>query len=207
VDFIHWVDSTQKYMAATESRMRALGTTAPAFALPDVETGKLIALEDIAKNEPFLVIFLCAHCPYVLHVAPEIARITHAYSTKAIRFVAITSNDIVHYPQDAPEPTARFAKQYGLTLPILFDESQSVAHAYDAACTPDFFLFDRHRKLFYRGQMDNTRPGRGAPHGGALRAALDALLEEQAPPEHQLPSIGCNIKWKAGNEPANPLLT
>lgn len=207
MDFIWWVDSTEEHMAATESSMRALGTTAPSFALPDVETGKIIALEDIAKNEPFLVIFLCAHCPYVLHVAPEIAKITRDYSTEAIRFVGITSNDIVHYPQDAPEPTARFAKQYGLNFPILFDESQSVAHAYAAACTPDFFLFDQHRKLFYRGQMDNTRPGRGTPHGGALRAALDALIKGNAPTEHQLPSIGCNIKWKAGNEPAKPLST
>ncbi len=162
MDFIHWVDSTQKQMAATESRMRALGTTAPAFALPDVETEKLIALEDIAKNEPFLIIFLCAHCPNVLHVAPEIARITQEYSTKAIKFVAITSNDIVHYPQDAPEPTVRFAKQYGLTLPILFDECQSVAHMYAAACTPDFFLFDQHRKLFSAGRW-TIRVRAGAP--------------------------------------------
>jgi peroxiredoxin len=147
-------------MAATESTMLALGTSAPAFALPDVATGEIVALHEIAEGKALLVIYLCAHCPYVLHVAAEIAQITSAYASKGIQCLGITSNDIAQYPQDAPEPTARFAREHGLNFPILFDESQCTAHAFSAACTPDFFLFDRHHKLFYRGQMDETRPGR-----------------------------------------------
>ena len=207
MDFLPRVDSTGKDMAATESTMLPLGTVAPTFELPDVTTGRLISSENFAPAEPFLVVFLCAHCPYVIHVAPEIARITRAYADKPIKFVGITANDIVQYPQDSPEPTARFAKQHDLLFPILFDESQRVAHAYSATCTPDFFLFDKQHKLFYRGQMDTTRPGRGDAHGTELRAAIDAVIGGQPAPEHQLPSIGCNIKWKAGNEPVRPSIT
>ena len=192
-------------MAATESTMLALGTSAPAFALPDVTTGKILTPEAIAPGEPFLVIFLCAHCPYVLHVAPALAQIVRDYAAKPLKFVGITSNDIAHYPQDAPEPTARFAKESDLAFPILFDESQDTAHAFSAACTPDFFLFDKHHRLFYRGQMDGTRPGRGQAHGTELRAALEAVLGGEAAPLEQHPSIGCNIKWKAGNEPKRSL--
>jgi peroxiredoxin len=188
-------------MAATESTMLPLGTTAPDFLLQDVSTGAQVSLNSVGEGNALLVIFLCAHCPYVLHVAPEIVRLARDYADKPLKIIGITSNDVVQYPQDAPEPTALFAKQFGLPFPILFDESQSVAHAYSAACTPDFFLFDAHLKLFYRGQMDGSRPGRGEPTGAELRAAVDALLRGQASPEQQHPSIGCNIKWKPGNEP------
>ena len=201
MDFFQQVDSTGKYMAATESTMLPLGTAAPAFELPDVATADTRSLEDIAQAEPVLVVFLCAHCPYVLHVAPEMARIAREYANKPIKFVGITSNDIVQYPQDSPDNTARFTQQHGLLFPILFDESQRVAQAYSAACTPDFFLFDKHHHLFYRGQMDATRPGRGEPHGTELRSAIDAVIGDKSAPEHQHPSLGCNIKWKVGNEP------
>lgn len=176
--------------------MLALGTHAPTFSLPDVETGQIHSLETLAQGRPVLVIFLCAHCPYVLHVAPELARLAHDYAHKTLAIVGITSNDIVSYPQDAPEPTARFAKEHGIPFPILFDETQSVAHAYSAACTPDFFLFDAHQQLFYRGQLDGTRPGKGAANGVELRAALEAVLQGLPAPANQHPSIGCGIKWK-----------
>ncbi len=189
-------------MAATESVMLPLGTAAPAFHLPDVADGRSKSLADLAPGRPVLVVFLCAHCPYVLHVAPELARIARDYAGRPVAIVAITSNDIVQYPQDAPEPTARFAAEQGFTFPVLFDESQSVAHAYSAACTPDWFLFDADHRLFYRGQLDDTRPGRGTAHGAELRAALEAVLAGAPAPDPQRPSIGCNIKWKPGNEPA-----
>lgn len=195
-------------MAATESSMLALGTPAPAFNLPDVSTGQHRTLSELAEGKSLLVVFLCAHCPYVVHVAPELARLAKDYAGRPVSIVGITSNDIVTYPQDAPEPTARFAREAGFPFPILFDEDQSVARAYSAACTPDFFLFDATHRLFYRGQMDASRPGRGPDrpgqgtlNGADLRAALDAVLEGTPAPENQRPSIGCNIKWKPGNEP------
>jgi peroxiredoxin len=195
-------------MAATESTMLALGTPAPAFRLPDVATGGFLSLAELAGGKAVLVVFLCAHCPYVVHVAPELARIAKDYAGKSVAIVGITANDTAAYPQDAPEPTARFAKEAGFPFPILFDEDQSVARAYSAACTPDFFLFDAGHRLFYRGQIDSSRPGRGPDRpgqgsldGADLRAALDALLEGKPSPENQRPSIGCNIKWKPGNEP------
>jgi peroxiredoxin len=196
-------------MAATESNMLALGTVAPAFNLPDVATGQLRQLSDLAEGRAVLVIFLCAHCPYVVHVAPELSRLGADYAGKPLAIVAITANDTAAYPQDAPEPTARFAREAGLNFPILFDEDQSVALAYSAACTPDFFLFDAAHRLFYRGQLDSSRPGRGPERpgqgtldGADLRAALDAVLGGRPAPEAQRPSIGCSIKWKPGNEPA-----
>ncbi len=189
-------------MAATESNMLPLGTKAPSFALPDVASGQLRRLEELAAAKPVLVIFLCAHCPYVLHVAPELSRVARDYADKPLAIVAITSNDILQYPQDGPEPTARFAEQFGLSFPILFDETQSVAHAYSAACTPDSFLFDAQHRLFYRGQIDGSRPRRGEAHGADLRAALDAVLAGAPAPQEQHASIGCNIKWKTGNEPS-----
>ncbi len=189
--------------------MLPLGTPAPGFALPDVATGKTLALSDFADRQALLVVFLCAHCPYVHHVAPELARIAKDYVGKSVGIVGITANDVRDYPEDAPEPTARWAAGSGLTFPILFDESQAVAKAYTAACTPDFFLFGPERTLVYRGQIDDSRPMRGADRPGSgvldgrdLRAALDAVLAGRAVGERQMPSIGCNIKWKPGHEPA-----
>lgn len=184
--------------------MLALGTPAPDFSLPDVVSGRTISLADFAGEKALLVIFLCAHCPYVVHVRPELARLAADYSGKGLGIVGITSNDIAQYPEDAPEPTAAMAREAGLTFPILYDETQAVARAYSAACTPDFFLFDAARRLVYRGQLDGSRPGRGPgrPGGGVLngadlRAAIDATLAGAAVSAEQRPSIGCSIKWKS----------
>ncbi len=188
--------------------MLALGTPAPAFALPDVRTGNTLDLTSFATDSALLVVFLCAHCPYVLHVAPELARIAQDYTNKPLHIVGITSNDIEQYPQDAPEPTAQFANTYHLHFPILYDASQAVAKAYSAACTPDFFLFNPARHLVYRGQIDSSRPHRGPDrpgigelNGSELRAAIDSTLAGKAVPEPHRPSIGCSIKWLPGNEP------
>lgn len=196
-------------MSATQSIMLALGTHAPAFTLPDVETGTLRSLEDFAGSRALLVVFLCAHCPYVLHVVPALAQIARDYANDSLAIVGITSNDTAQYPQDAPSPTARFAAKHGLCFPILFDETQRVAQTYSAACTPDFYLFNEQRGLAYRGQIDESRPmrgpdrpGNGVSDGADLRAAIDALLAGRPAPEPQRASIGCNIKWKAGNEPS-----
>jgi peroxiredoxin len=188
-------------MSATPSTMLALGTAAPDFSLPDVATGSPVSLSDFAGKDALLVIFLCAHCPYVIHVAPELARLGRDYTGQSLAIVGITANDTANYPQDAPAPTAAFARAQGFNFPILFDETQSVAQAYTAACTPDFFLFDKGRRLAYRGQLDRTRPRVGTPDGADLRAAIDAVLAGKAPNDDQRPSIGCNIKWKPGNEP------
>lgn len=189
--------------------MLPLGTAAPAFALPEVTTGKTVSIESFADRDALLVVFLCAHCPYVHHVAPELARVARDYAGKSVAVVGITANDVAQYADDAPEPTAKWAKDAGLTFPILFDESQVIAKTYTAACTPDFFLFGPKRTLVYRGQIDDSRPmrgpdrpGRGELSGKDLRAALDAVLSGQTVDERQMPSIGCNIKWKPGNEPA-----
>lgn len=194
---------------AVSSTMLALGTAAPDFSLPDVTTGKAVQLADFSDRKALLVMFVCAHCPYVVHVQPELARLARDYAGKSVGFVAITANDVTQYPQDAPQPSAAMAKAAGWTFPFLYDESQAVAKAYTAACTPDLFLFDAARKLVYRGQLDSSRPGRGPdrPGGGVLngedvRAALDAVLAGQPVSPDQKPSIGCNIKWKPGNEPA-----
>ncbi|MEQ1861037.1 MAG: thioredoxin family protein [Chthoniobacteraceae bacterium] len=196
-------------MSATNSTMLALGTPAPHFALPDVATGRTVALADFADRDALLVVFFCAHCPYVHHVSPELARIATDYAGESVAIVGITANDLAQYPDDAPEPTARWARESGLTFPILFDESQVVAKAYTAACTPDFFLFGPQRTLVYRGQIDDSRPmrgpdrpGRGELDGKDMRAAIDAVLAGDPVDERQVPSIGCNIKWKPGNEPA-----
>ncbi len=188
-------------MSATPSTMLALGTPAPDFSLPDVASGRTTSLADFSGKDALLVIFLCAHCPYVVHVAPELARIGRDYAGKSLGIVGITANDTAEYPQDAPEPTAAFARAQGCDFPIFFDESQSVAKAYTAACTPDFFLFGNDRRLAYRGQLDRTRPRVGTPDGADLRAAIDAVLARQPVSAAQAPSIGCNIKWKPGNEP------
>lgn len=194
---------------AVSSTMLALGTVAPDFSLPDVATGKTVTLSDFADQKALLVMFVCAHCPYVVHVQPELARLARDYAGKSAGFVAITANDIAQYPQDSPKSSAAVAQAAGWTFPFLYDESQAVAKAYTAACTPDLFLFDAARKLIYRGQLDSSRPGRGPDRPGSgvlngedVRAALDAVLAGQPVSANQRPSIGCNIKWKPGNEPA-----
>ena len=188
-------------MARTESTMLALGTLAPDFALPDVAHGRVITRDGIRDGKPLLAMFISRHCPYVIHVAKEIARIGHDYAGR-VAIVAIAANDIEGYPEDAPANMQAMAREYGFTFPVLYDESQEVAKAYAAACTPDFFVFDDAGRLAYRGQLDDARPRNDRPVTGRdLRAALDAVLARQSPSADQFPSLGCNIKWRAGNEP------
>lgn len=186
-------------MAATESQMLELGTQAPAFTLPDPD-GNLHSLADSA--DAYLVMFICNHCPFVIHVRDELARIGRDYGNKGVAIYAINSNDIDKHPQDGPEQMKRDAREHGYTFPYLLDDDQSVAKSYRAACTPDFFLFDANKSLVYRGQLDGSRPSNDVPVDGRdLRAALDAVLAKQPVGAEQAPSIGCNIKWKPGNEP------
>ena len=186
----------------TPSTMLPLGTSAPAFSLPDASTGDTVSLSDFDDKPVVLVMFISNHCPYVKHVAAELARIGSDYGRQGVGIVAIGSNDVENYPDDAPPRMIEFAAAQGFTFPYLYDESQEVALAYRAACTPDLYVFDTDRKLVYRGQLDGARPGNGVPVDGRdLRAALDAALDGAAVPEPQLPSAGCNIKWKAGNAP------
>jgi thiol-disulfide isomerase/thioredoxin len=190
-------------MAETQSTMLALGTPAPVFTLPDVVSGRPVSLDSIAEDRALLVMFICRHCPYVKHVQGELARLGRDYRDR-VGIVAISSNDARAYPDDAPEKLAEMARQNGFVFPVCYDESQDVAKAYTAACTPDFFLFDQARRLVYRGQLDGSRPGRGVPVTGAdLRAALDAALAGQPVSDVQRPSVGCNIKWKPGNSPSD----
>jgi peroxiredoxin len=189
-------------MALTPSSMMPLGTLAPGFALPDT-TGRVYALKDFQNHSALLVMFICNHCPYVKHVRTELARLARDYIDRNVAIVAINANDVANYPDDSPARMAQEVKAAGYVFPYLFDATQTVAKAYQAACTPDFFLFDRDRKLVYRGQLDESRPGNGVPLTGRdLRAALDAVLSGEPVPENQKPSVGCNIKWKPGNEPA-----
>lgn len=184
-------------MARTESNMTPLGTLAPKFKLKDTNSNFEYSYDDLKGSKGTLVIFMCNHCPFVLHVIEEIVRIANDYRVQGIRTIAISSNDIIKYPQDAPELMTEFAFQNKMEFPYLFDETQDVAKAYDAACTPDFFLFDTDDKLFYRGQLDDSRPGNGIPISGSdLRGAIDALIYNRSLKEPQKPSIGCNIKWK-----------
>lgn len=184
-------------MAFTESTMLSLGTVAPDFTLPDTVSGKTFSLQALASDKATVVMFLCNHCPYVLHVNPEIVRIAQDYQAKGVNFIGISSNDVVAYPEDAPDKMKIFAEQVGYTFPYLYDESQEVAKAYDAACTPDFYVFDGDLRLVYRGRIDGARPKNDLPLTGAdLRAALDAVLAGQPVQEKQYPSGGCNIKWK-----------
>jgi peroxiredoxin len=189
-------------MALTPSTMLPLGTKAPDFRLPD--TGeKMVALGDFRDAPALLVMFICNHCPYVKHVRPELAKLTREYRDKGVAVVGISANDVAAYPDDRPELMAREKAEAGYTFPYLYDETQEVARAYHAACTPDFFVFDRGRSLVYRGQLDDSRPGNAIPLGGQdLRAALDAVLAGKPVAADQKPSIGCNIKWKPGNEPS-----
>ncbi len=186
-------------MAAVESEMLPLGTPAPPFSLPDPD-GNIFQLATGAPAT--LVMFICNHCPFVKHIGEELARIGSDYGQKGVAIYAISSNDIVNYPADAPDRMLEEAERLGYTFPYLFDEDQSVAKAYRAACTPDFFVFDDRLELAYRGQLDDSRPSNGIPVDGSdLRASLDSVLAGHAPTPDQKPSIGCNIKWIAGNEP------
>ncbi len=183
--------------------MLPLGTKAPDFQLPDVVSGKTISLETFAGKQALLVMFICRHCPFVKHVQTELAQIGKDYADSNVGIVAISSNDAANYPDDAPEGLQQMANQLGFTFPLCYDESQETAKAYTAACTPDFFVFDTAQRLAYRGQLDDSRPGNDLPVTGKdLRAALDTLLASQTVSADQKPSIGCNIKWKPGNEPA-----
>ena len=188
-------------MSLTASTMLPLGTQAPDFSLPDTE-GRQVSLDDFSENRVLLVMFICNHCPYVKHVRDELARLGRDYASRDVGIVAISANDAANYPDDSPEKMKEEKKAAGYSFPYLYDETQEVAKAYSAACTPDFFVFDSERKLVYRGQLDDARPGNGEPVDGRdLRAALDAALEGEPAPEVQKPSMGCNIKWKAGNAP------
>lgn len=185
-------------MALTESTMLELGTEAPDFALTDVVTGKTVRRDDFRDKNALLVMFICAHCPYVKHMEKTLGKLGSDYAGKPIAIVAISSNDVATHPSDSPEGLKAQAKANGFTFPYLYDESQSVAHAYKAACTPDFFLFDSDFKLVYRGQYDSSRPGNGVPVTGEdLREAIDTVLAGRPVLPEQRPSIGCNTKWKA----------
>jgi len=188
-------------MAQTPSTMLPLGTAAPAFKLSDT-TGKMVSLGDFKSSPALLVMFICNHCPFVKHVRGELAKLGSEYQKKGVGVIAIMPNDVAKYPDDNPAKMKDEVKSAGYTFPYLFDDSQEVAKAYRAACTPDFFVFDKNRRLVYRGQLDDSRPSNGIPVTGKdLRAALDAALAGQPAAEKQMPSIGCNIKWKPGNEP------
>ena len=185
-------------MAYTESNMLPLGTIAPDFILPDTVSGKMLSLKELASDKATVVMFLCNHCPYVIHVNPEIVRVAKDYQPKGVSFIAISSNDVENYPDDAPDRMQEQAAKVGYTFPYLYDETQEVARAYDAACTPDFYVFDGNLRLVYRGRLDDARPKNNNPLTGKdLRAALDAVLAGQPVIEAQYPSGGCNIKWKS----------
>ena len=177
--------------------MLPLGTPAPSFALPEVVSGKKVSLEDFREEKALLVMFICRHCPFVKHVQSELARLGKDYAGQSLGIVAVSSNDANAYPDDAPESLAKMASEIGFNFPLCYDESQNVARGYSAACTPDFFLFDENRRLAYRGQLDDSRPGNEKPVTGRdLRAAIDALLNGRTVDPKQSPSIGCNIKWR-----------
>lgn len=189
-------------MARTPSTMLDLGTPAPDFSLPDVVTGRPVTLSELAKGRPVLVAFWCNHCPFVLHVEEGFVDFAREYAGKGLQVVAISSNDAERYPQDGPDEMKARANAHGYPFPYLFDEDQEVAKAYRAACTPDLFLFGADRTLVYRGQFDGSRPGNDVSVTGEdLRAAADAVLAGEAPTRDQRPSLGCNIKWRPGNEP------
>jgi peroxiredoxin len=188
-------------MVKTASTMLPLGTAAPPFSLPDA-AGKTVSLSDFDDAPALLVIFMCNHCPFVKHVADGLAALAKEYQRRGVAVVGINSNDVASFPDDAPAKMLEESRQRGYTFPYLHDQTQEVATAYRAACTPDFFLFDADRRLVYRGQMDASRPQSDVPVTGEdLRAALDAVLAGEPVAEDQTPSIGCNIKWKPGNEP------
>jgi peroxiredoxin len=184
-------------MALTPSNMMALGTQAPDFLLPDTVSGRLLGLKDSKAELATVLFFICNHCPYVKHIQKELVNLANDYSSKGVGFIAINSNDAEKYPEDSPEKMQQVAKEFSYSFPYLFDENQAVAKSYEAACTPDFYIFDKELKLTYRGQLDDSRPGNTVPLSGKdIRAALDAMLRGEKPSPFQRPSIGCNIKWK-----------
>ena len=188
-------------MVQTPSTMLPLGTKAPEFTLLEPASGKTRSLSDI-KAPATVIMFICNHCPFVIHVRDEITRLEHDYAADGVAFIGINANPEDTYPQDGPENMAALVREMGWKFPFLYDGSQDVAKAYHAACTPDFYVFDKDKKLAYRGQLDDSRPSNGKPVTGTdLRAAIDAVLAGRPAPLEQRPSIGCNIKWKAGNEP------
>lgn len=190
-------------MALVESTMLALGTPAPDFSLPDVVSGKTVRLAQFAGSKALLVMFICRHCPYVVHVKSELAKLGADYAARGLAIVAISANDAARYPDDAPARLKAMAQEEGFAFPLCHDATQAVAAAYTAACTPDFFVFDASRRLVYRGQLDDSRPGNGKPLTGRdLRAALDAVLSGTPVAKDQRPSVGCSIKWVPGREPA-----
>ncbi|MFM2061324.1 MAG: hypothetical protein RLZZ507_994 [Cyanobacteriota bacterium] len=189
-------------MVLTASTMLPLGTKAPEFHLPEVVSGENISLANFADKKALLVMFICRHCPFVKHIQTELAQLGKDYFNTDLGIVAISANDAQNYPNDAPESLKEMAAELGFKFPLCYDETQATAKAYTAACTPDFFLFDHQRNLVYRGQLDDSRPSNNKPVTGAdLRAAIEAVLADQAVTSEQQPSIGCNIKWKPGNEP------
>jgi len=184
-------------MALTESNMLPIGTQAPTFELPDTISGKTISLNNIQSDKATVVMFICNHCPYVIHINKTIVEVANKYQAKGVSFVAISSNDVENYPQDGPDKMKAHAAAVGYPFPYLYDESQDVAKAYDAACTPDFYLFDGKMNLAYRGRLDNSSPGNHKPLTGAdLSEAIDSVLEGGEISLRQFPSMGCNIKWK-----------
>lgn len=184
-------------MALTESNMIGLGTIAPDFNLPDTLSDAHLSLSEGRGEAGTVIIFSCNHCPYVIHVNDELIAVANAYKSKGINFIVISSNNVDKYPQDSPDKMKVLGEELGYPFPYLYDETQEVAKAYDAACTPDIYLFDSELKLYYRGRLDGSRPGNGVPLSGEdLRGALDALLDQKDPPSKQYPSAGCNIKWK-----------
>ncbi|KTD75015.1 thioredoxin family protein [Legionella waltersii] len=185
-------------MAKTPSNMLPLGTEAPHFELNDVTTGHRVKISDTNKYKATVIMFICNHCPYVKHVNEELTRLANDYIPKGIQFVAINSNDIVNYPDDSPDLMKKSAELNRYPFPYVFDETQEVAEAYKAACTPDFYVFDSQLSLVYRGQLDDSRPGNGVPvTGDSIRRALDCVLQDKSVDIEQKPSLGCNIKWKA----------
>ena len=190
-------------MSRTESTMLSLGTSAPGFQLEDAVSGDTVSLDTFADKDGLLVMFICNHCPFVKHVQDELAKIGGDYAGQSLGIAAVCSNDITTHPDDSPDKMKEFAQHLGFTFAYCYDGEQEAAKAYTAACTPDFFLFDRERKLVYRGQLDDSRPENGKPVTGAdLRRAIDSLLAGQLQSADQKPSVGCNIKWKSGGAPS-----
>lgn len=184
-------------MAATPSNMIDLGSKAPFFNLPDTVSGRLLSLNELKSNIATVIMFICNHCPFVIHINEKLVEVSNEYTQKGISFIGISSNDVVNYPQDSPEKMKIHAQKTGYTFPYLYDETQDVAKSYDAACTPDIFVYDKDMKLVYRGQFDSSRPGNGLPVTGKdLTNALDTILNGEEVNKNQIPSIGCNIKWK-----------